>query len=137
MFIRHVLCRKTRVLLLRGPAQTVLKSEEARTWLKKTKKRVKLFVADRPFNILTDGGSPQPFDNMTADDAMAIAAAEKSIAHTKCRYLSRISFKSRQDWVAAYKNQNLHEQTPLHVVRDGNTIRGARFTGRDQQSTYT
>ena len=124
------------MLLLRGNAADELLETETKHWLKK-KKGVQLFVADRPFNVLTDNGSPKPFDDMTADQAEAIAAAEKAIGHTKCRFLSRISFKSRDDWVQAYRKQNLHQQTPLHVVRDGNSVRGNRFTGRDQQSTFT
>ena len=103
-----------------------------------SRQQVCLFVADRPFNILThEEGSPLPFDNMTADMAAGITAAEKAIASNECRFLSRVSFKSEQDWVQAYEKQNLHRQRPLHVVSDGNSCRGHRFTGGDQMSTFT
>ena len=106
--------------LARGDSGETLIRSDVKNWLRGLDKKVKLFVSDRPFNILKKrDGAPMSFDNMKEDCAVQIAKAEALIAHTNARFLSRVSYKSEIQWRNAYKKQNLFEQPSVFVTRDG------------------
>jgi hypothetical protein len=127
------------VLLLRGDSAKTLESEEVQGWLRRARKlsaKVKLFLADRPFNCLTEGGGRLRFDDLTQQGAIDIAAAEKKLASHKARFLSRVGKDTLVDWITAYKQQNLNFHDSVFVARDGNACRGIRLKGHDTKSSY-
>ena len=125
------------MLLLRGDSGDTLTSQSTKTWLEacgakhqrgeKKYAKVKLFVSDRPFNVLKKDQVPLSFDNITQAQVDCITAAEKELAHTSCRFLSRVSNKTDNMWRTSYASHRLAEQQDFVVVRDSQTCRGPSF----------
>ena len=133
------------MFLCEGDSAVTLKAKATATWVKaagakadagKPCGKVKLFVADRPFNVLKKNGAPLLFDNMLPEEANRIAGAEVALAHPRCRFLSRVSNSTDIIWRVAYKEQNLHQQQDLNVHRLSSTCRGPRFVKGRSSGTY-